>query len=159
MFFALLLHRLSFQKLYYNSERQVFPFLTAIISVDEGSVTGITWDNACVFCGSKQCVDNTYGYDGEIQTEEGAKQPVGACFNTVEACKESTTAECDLMLYVVWTGTDANGRDFRSSANRFSAFPAQSWADRINLSLPDVGGWFDNINPFNKGDGEETESN
>ena len=45
-------------------------------------------------------------------------------------------AGCDLLLYVVWTGTDSQGKDFRSSAYRFSAFPAQSWLDRLSQNLP-----------------------
>ncbi|MGK3734629.1 MAG: hypothetical protein ACI90V_001466 [Bacillariaceae sp.] len=136
---------MSFQKLYYNGADKVFPFLTAIIAVEEGNVTGITWDNACVFCTEDECEDNTYGFNGGIATEADAQQPVGGCHSSVDACKTSLVAECDLMLYVVWTGTDSNGKDFTSSANRFSAFPKQSWSDRVNLGLPD---WMDSINPF-----------
>ena len=117
-------------------------------------MTGITWDNACVFCAEDECQDNTYGYDGEMATEEEAQQPVGGCHSTVKKCRVSGTADavsetaadadetvandCDLMLYVVWTGTDSNGKDFKSSANRFSAFPKQSWTDRFTFpELPD----------------------
>jgi len=134
---------LSFQKLYYNGIDRVFPFLTAIISVNEGVVTGITWDNACVFCSPDECIDNTYGYDGVLATSEEAQQKVGACSVPIEQCRLSESAECDLMLYVVWTGTDSNGKDFMSSASRFSAFPKQSWGDMISLGLP---GWMSN--PF-----------
>ena len=43
---------LSYLRTYYNATtKKVFPFLTAIITVDEGTITGITWDDACVFCG------------------------------------------------------------------------------------------------------------
>mmetsp|Transcript_7392 Transcript_7392/g.21514 ORF Transcript_7392/g.21514 Transcript_7392/m.21514 type:complete len:316 (+) Transcript_7392:289-1236(+) len=141
---------LSFQKQYYDGNDKVFPYLTAIISVDEGAVTGIIWDDACVFCGPNECLDNTYGYNGNLATKEDAKQSVGACYSTVAACRASTkgaTSKCDLELYVVWTGTDANGKDFTSSANRFSAFPAQSWGDRVRLNI-DVPDWMENINPF-----------
>lgn len=137
---------LSFQKLYYDSEgTKIYPFLTAIITVNEGTVTGITWDNACVFCAANECKENTYGYNGELATPEEAQQPVGACPIPVNECIVSEQAECDLLLYVVWSGTDSNGRDFTSSANRFSAFPKQSWSDRLNLGLPD---WMNNLNPF-----------
>jgi hypothetical protein len=136
---------LSFQKLYYGSDDKVYPHLTAVITVNEGVVTGITWDNACVFCSAEECQDNTYGFDGGLATEEEAQQPVGACSISVPECKDSEKAECDLLLYVVWTGTDSNGRDFTSSANRFSAFPKQTWSDRFNLVAPD---WFNNLNPF-----------
>lgn len=148
---------LSFQKLYYNSANStLFPYLTAIVTVDEGNVTGITWDDACVFCSAEECVDNTFNFDGELATAEEAEQKVGACPMTVEECANSDTAECDLMLYVVWTGTDSNGKDFISSANRFSAFPKQSWSDRLYIKLPD---WMDPINPFKNSETNSETSN
>lgn len=155
---------LSFQKLYYNGDDKIFPFLTAIIAVEKGTVTGITWDDACVFCGNGECEDNTYNYDGELATKEEAQQPVGGCHTAVAVCKlPSTEAECDLLLYVVWTGTDANGRDFASSANRFSAFPSQSWGDRVNLGFPDMPNmtnFLDKLNPFDNGESDaESDSN
>jgi len=134
---------LSFQKLYYNGNDKVYPFLTAIIDVNKGNITGITWDNACLFCAEEECEDNTYGFNGVIANESEAKQPVGGCHLTIDDCKTSEKAECDLMLYVVWTGTDSKGKDFTSSANRFSAFPKQSWTDRVNLGWPE---WLGN--PF-----------
>jgi len=140
---------LSFQKMYYNTSKVVYPSLTAVVAVNEGNVTGITWDDSCVFCSAEQCQPNTYTFGGDLVTAEEARQPVGSCPMVENACRLSEKAECDLMLYVVWTGTDSNGRDFTSSANRFSAFPKQSWSDRINLALPD---WMDNINPFGNSD-------
>jgi len=146
---------LSFQRSYYNGVDKVFPFLTAIVAVDKGVVTGITWDDACVFCSKEECEDNTYGFNGDIATQTEALQPVGGCYVPVEECKSSQKAECDLMLYVVWTGTDSKGKDFVSSANRFSAFPKQSWTDIVNLGLPE---WFpdswDDVNPFSDSDSD-----
>jgi len=151
---------LSFQKLYYNGVDKVFPFLTAIIAVEKGDVTGITWDDGCVFGAEEECEDNTYGFDGEIATEDDAKQPVGSDHYTVDGCKENEKAECDIMLYVVWTGTDSKGNDFKSSANRFSAFPKQSWTDRVNLGIPDwVPDSWDDLNPFSDEDENEDQTN
>jgi len=150
---------LSFQKTYYDvGNNTIFPYLTAVVTVNEGNVTGITWDDACVFCNSDECVDNTFNYDGSLATAEQAQQKVGSCPMTVDECNLSDSAECDLMLYVVWTGTDSEGRDFTSSANRFSAFPKQSWSDRLYIGLPD---WMDNINPFgnNNAPAATTDSN
>ena len=150
-------YSLSFQKLYYNGADKVFPFLTAIIAVEKGNVTGITWDNACVFCANDECEDNTYGFNGGIATEADAQQPVGGCHSSVVACKDSAEAECDLMLYVVWTGTDSNGKDFTSSANRFSAFPKQSWSDRFSLGLGD--GLSDLMDKFNPNASNSSDTN
>ena len=43
----------------------------------------------------------------------------------------------DILVYVVWTGDDKNGKAFQSSNFRYSAFPEQNIKDRITDSLPD----------------------
>jgi hypothetical protein len=101
---------------------------------------GISWDDSCIFCTSNVCEPNTFAFDGMLTTSDEAKQPVGGCYITREECTRLLSegqADCDLLLYVVWTGTDSNGKDFQSSSFRFSAFPAQSWTDRVSQSLPD----------------------
>lgn len=144
---------MSFQKRYYDGFDRVYPYLTAIINVDNGIVTGITWDDACLFCAAKDCDPNTFDFEGNLATESEARQPVGGCGVPSEDCKQDTPGGCDLLLYVVWTGTDSQGRDFRSSAYRFSAFPAQSWTDRISQNLPDFVPQttedLQNLNPIN----------
>lgn len=134
---------LSFQKRYFDGYERVFPYLTAIINVEQGIVDGITWDDACLYCTANECEPNTFDFAGNLATEAEARQPVGGCGVLTEECKKLVTPGdeqadgCDLLLYVVWTGTDSRGRDFRSSAYRFSAFPAQSWTNRISQGLPD----------------------
>lgn len=93
-------------------------------------------------------------FAGNLVTESEALQPVGGCAVVLAECNQmlaqtaaatagneeqaaTSAAGCDLLLYVVWTGTDSQGQDFRSAAYRFSAFPAQSWTDRISQNLPD----------------------
>lgn len=130
---------LSYQKRYFDGSDRIYPYLTAIVDVSDGVVTGISWDNACIFCSSNECEPNTYDFAGNLATESDAQQPVGGCYITKEDCNkalEEGKADCDLLLYVVWTGTDSQGRDFQSSAYRFSAFPAQSWTDRVSQNLP-----------------------
>lgn len=100
---------------------------------------GITWDDACVFCTANECEQNTFGFNGVLATESQAGQPVGGCYITKDECEkllQEGQTDCDLLLYVVWTGTDSQGREFQSSAYRFSAFPAQSWTDRFSQNLP-----------------------
>mmetsp|Transcript_50760 Transcript_50760/g.122404 ORF Transcript_50760/g.122404 Transcript_50760/m.122404 type:complete len:318 (-) Transcript_50760:1562-2515(-) len=130
---------LSFQKQYFDGSDRIFPYLTAVIDVKDGVVQGISWDDACLFCSSGECQPNTYNFAGNLATESEAQQPIGGCYITRDQCDaahQDGRTDCDLLLYVVWTGTDGNGKDFRSSANRFSAFPAQSWTDRISQNLP-----------------------
>lgn len=135
---------LSFLRTFYNKTTQkVYPFLTAIIDVQNGVINGITWDNACVFCAPSECEEITYNYTGQLQTTASSGQPTAGCFATAEQCNDllgtNGTASCDLTLYVVWTGTDTKRRAFQSSASRFSAFPPQEVQNRIKSLLPQIG--------------------
>jgi hypothetical protein len=150
---------LSFQRLYHDGDTKLYPFLTAIVTVNEGNVTGITWDDACIFCGLFQCEDITYGFDGQMVTADEAQQKVGGCPLTVDDCKGSDKAKCDLLLYVVWQGTDSTGREFASSSSRFSAFPQRAWANGLGdleLGMPD---WMGNLNPFGEDEANDQTSN
>jgi hypothetical protein len=132
--------KLSFLKLYYDYTSEfVYPYLTAIIDVDQGNVLGITWDDACVFCGSGQCKEITFNYNGIAQSQKSSGQPTKGCLVTEAECniyESKGTPLCDVTIYVVWTGTDANGVAFQSSAFRFSQFPAQEIQDRLDQILP-----------------------
>jgi hypothetical protein len=47
---------LSYLRRYYDFELgRIYPYLTAIINVTAGEVTGISWNDACEFCGSDTC--------------------------------------------------------------------------------------------------------
>lgn len=128
--------RVSFPRLYYDAEtRDIYPHLTAIIDVSSGQVNGVTWDDACVFCGGNKCLPVTYNFEGQLQTSSQAGQAVGGCPVSLDECGNNPAA-CDLTLYVVWTGSDSDGQTFQSSANRFSAFPRQNIQDRFTANLP-----------------------
>lgn len=120
---------------------KIYPFLTAILDVHHGEVKGITWDDACLFCGKDRCVENTYDYNGNLGNQELFKQPTKACYLTEAECNTITQngeTTCDLMVYVVWTGTDVDGRVLQSSAFRYSAFPVQDIQNQISQLLPDI---------------------
>lgn len=154
----------SFVRVYYDAVKdRVYPFLTAIMDVDNGVIKGITWDDACVFCGGTECVENTYNFNGMPQNQSSAGQNTRSCFVSTEDCNSllatnSSSTVCDLTLYTVWSGTDANGIALQSQAYRFSAFPAQELSDRITqLLVPDAaadfinsGGGSDNTNTTNQ---------
>jgi hypothetical protein len=139
---------LSFLRLYYDpnatnptgSLGRVYPHLTAIINVNDGIVTGITWDDGCVFCNqATYCDEITYNYNGISQTQATSGQPTGGCYVERQNCDANagSSTACDLLLYVVWTGSDVEGRALLSSANRFSAFPTQQIQDRLLNNLPE----------------------
>jgi hypothetical protein len=149
--------KLSFLKVYYDpGHDRVYPFLTAIVDVDKGKVTGIAWDDGCVFCGADQCVENMYNFDGQLASEIGVKAPNAGCHFKEEYCNKvqadqkvdensSQSPLCDIFIYVVWTGTDSSGKAFQSSSKRFSAFPPGRIQDRLLNSLPkfpDLPDWF-----------------
>mmetsp|Transcript_41205 Transcript_41205/g.118519 ORF Transcript_41205/g.118519 Transcript_41205/m.118519 type:complete len:262 (-) Transcript_41205:68-853(-) len=127
---------ISFQKIYFDGYEKVFPFLTAIVDVKDGVVQGIAWDDASIFCGLRKKEPNTLDYAGVEGSEKRFGQPVDGCFffKDDKECEKG----CDLLLYVVWTGTDANGKSFMSSSYRYSAFPPQEWGDRFSNLVPDV---------------------
>jgi hypothetical protein len=130
---------LSFQKKYYDpdGDGKIFPFLTAVIDVRDGVVQGVAWDDASIFCGTKQVERNTFDFQGKNGKEDRFGQPVDGCYFTKAEC-QAKAGLCDLVLYVVWTGTDAKGGSFLSSSYRYSAFPPQEWGDRLAGLLPDV---------------------
>lgn len=162
---------LSFLRVYYDPiDGRIFPFLTAIIDVEGGIVKGIAWDNACVFCAPNLCLENTYNFDGVLQSQESLAGQSKGCYLAKQECdniqvqkeKQCTSAgtcregqtecncenNCDVRVYVVWTGSDVDGKPFQSSSSRFSAFPAQRLQDRVqsllpplpNISFPDIPG-------------------
>ena len=124
--------------------------------MNRGIVQGIAWDNACVFCSSNLCLENTYNFDGVLAVGlEGQSKGCNLAKKECDAfqaeksdtCNEKNECkgkdctcdnECDIMIFVVWTGTDIDGNVFQSSSSRFSAFPAQKIQDRIQQNLPDL---------------------
>jgi len=126
---------ISFMRRYYNATMdQIFPFLTAIINVDEGDVIGITWDEACIFCKENQdpdrCVENTYSFDGTHPTGDEFPTPSKGCWLNKEECDTTTTSTgkdeklesvCTLGIHFVWTGTDENNVPLTSYGTRRSA--------------------------------------
>jgi hypothetical protein len=125
----------SFQKLYRQEDPlgRTFPVLTAIINLDRGVVTGITFDNGCVLCdNSERCVENTYDFLGEPYAGVGATSD---CFLTDAECAANAQVDptaCQLTVYVTWTGTDAKGNFLTSSSRRFSLFSSYSVNSYVN---------------------------
>lgn len=118
------------------------------MDVRDGEVRGITWDNACVFCGGfgDECEENTYSFTGALQTQETSGQETKACYESVAACTEALQSDdedakrlCDITLYVAWSGTDVDGKALQSQSYRFSEFPVQSLTDRLTQIVPDLG--------------------
>jgi len=125
---------LSFIRRYFDDtdfENKIFPRLTAIVAVKQGVVTGITWDEACMFCEPERCEENTYDFSGQsaITRNPPLQEPTKGCFLKKMECdsllSDASTDknECSLNIYFVWTGTDKNSKVLQSANARFSLFP------------------------------------
>lgn len=122
----------SISKLYTGSlaNNGVFTVMTAIIHVENGVVQSISWDDNCNTCLSN-CADNsvmvTYG-TLELITEETEVYNVyhgENCYEPRSDCDQEG-ANCDLQIFVVWSGTDVRGRVFESSNVRMTRFQSGS---------------------------------
>lgn len=118
---------LSFIRRWYDQERQmIFPYLTAIINVDKGKILGISWDDACLFCGkgTTRCSEDTFFFNGTAA--EHISEPTTGCWYSKSECDKIVNTNgtlCDIKIYAVWSGTDKNGVALTSFNSRWSAFP------------------------------------
>jgi hypothetical protein len=130
----------SFAARYRDSTTTSGPF-TAIISMVQGEVTGISFDAGCSMCSTSACVENEYAFSGDLSSS-ATKQ----CTWTNDECVNNAGEPndlCQLTVYVVWSGTDKSGRTLQSKNFRLSEFAgravsgyisdAQSTASTVNL--------------------------
>jgi len=110
----------SFQRIYQDFAapiKRTSNVLTAVLTLNNGKVQGITWDDGCYFCGDEDCFENSY-WDTKKTTLEGSN---------LKTCAMPQTPETDdLTIYVVWSGTDSSGNFCKSQSKRFSRFQAFS---------------------------------
>ena len=122
----------SIPKLYTGSlaNNGVFNIMTAIITLDKGVVQSISWDDNCNTC-LKNCLDNSVlknGTDLVLITDNTANYNVYSgknCYNERADC-DKEGANCDLQIYLVWSGSDSKGRVFESSNVRMTRFQSGS---------------------------------
>ena len=93
-----------------------FPVAVAVVSVTDGSVDGVSWDFGCFDCDASQCKANAYRYSGE--SFEGAGEE---CWVKDEDCNPAK-GDCNLKVYVTWSGTDKRGDFLFSQQKRLSNF-------------------------------------
>ncbi|KAG7379183.1 hypothetical protein PHYPSEUDO_008907 [Phytophthora pseudosyringae] len=152
-------------KLYSSaSTGRISPYMTAIISVKKGVVQGVSWDEGCYFCTAEMCDYNLFSKPEESATGRLSGQGK-TCYAPADSCagyssnssdarvnvgdsstsgsnstssSTNTTAQCDITIYVGWTGTDKNG-DYLGSASlrmsQFSKYSIGSFFSNIGASL------------------------
>ena len=130
-----------YQKRSCDGSATLFPFLTAIVFVEDGVVQSITYDEDCAFCnGKSNCQPN--GFDVSTNTTFDSDVYVECGFSPSEcSALAGGGADCDLrvccakklatngvqtplhvQVYIAWVGTDSNGEFFTSGNSRFSRF-------------------------------------
>jgi len=67
---------------------------TAIVTLNNGVVQSIDWDDDCSQCASNLCIN---GHDCFLS------------YSNVGNCEGSNSYSCDIKIYVAWQGTDASG--------------------------------------------------
>ncbi len=84
----------------------IVPYWTLIVTLKDGLVDTLEWDDGCYGCSGDACVDETCSVDIEA---------VG--------CRSATsTADCNPKFFIGWYGTDRNGQYLTSSGARSSRF-------------------------------------
>nr|CCA20136.1 conserved unknown protein putative [Albugo laibachii Nc14] len=109
----------------YAHENVRFPYLTAIISVKQGLVQGVTWDDGCFFCSRDACLPNLYS--SITNTSLQLPHQGFSCYTNTSICNDTVSA-CDLTIYIGWTGTDKDGNYLSSAGLRMSQFQKFSFA-------------------------------
>jgi hypothetical protein len=94
----------SVKRFYKKEDVELYvPLLSAVVNLDQGNVTSVVWDDTCAQCDDADCVDGK------------------ACGTSSSSCG----GECDIRIYLVWSGKDANGEYSTSRSfmpSRFQAF-------------------------------------
>lgn len=104
----------------YRQNGRVVPAFWVIVSLRDGAVRAVTWDpNALDLC-----------------TDELA--PLGNFCSVAETACTGITTNCDITVYVVWEGTDLNGRFLSSRQDLLSSYRRFSTASVYNNVLESV---------------------
>jgi len=82
------------------------PFWTLIITLIDGTISNLEWDDGCLSCSGDQCVDSTCALDA------------GTCYSN----DAGTTVDCEPKIFVGWYGTDRSGVYLTSAGERLSRF-------------------------------------
>jgi len=115
------------------------PVYTAIIQMDNGVVSNIGWDDGCFFCAENTdtCAFSAFNANASLpiadSTLRGCRKASDECyadaFTNDQATNTTgnatlTAGNCDLKIFLTWTGTDRNGQYLRSANKRFSRYRA-----------------------------------
>ncbi|KNB44708.1 hypothetical protein JH06_3184 [Blastocystis sp. subtype 4] len=119
----------SVPKLYTGSmvQNSAFKVLTAVITLNKGTLYSITWDDGCHTCFPASCRQNSVLDDGGVTIIQPSDE-LGAyagenCFETQSTCSDNPDS-CDLQIFV--------GHVLQSANLRLSRFQSGSIESAIN---------------------------
>jgi len=96
---------------YQNENELVIPYFTAIVLIDQGWVTDLTWQDGCGgSCSNKYCLDNQCG---NFRMDGGT-----------DIC---TKTDCNIKVYFAWSGRDASDTACKSIASTPKKFQKYSF--------------------------------
>jgi len=100
---------------------------SAVVSIHNGTVYNITWDNYCGLCeDTDKCTTLT------LNTESGRRTQI--C-NSVEECKEKSNSDlCDPKIYISWIGSDMKNQKMTSAGMRLGRFKNFNMEHRYNAA-------------------------
>ena len=148
---------------FYGKPR-IFPMYTAIVTLTEGIVTSISWDDGCYGCNfsalDNGCGDSIMSINSTSSSYQVMASSNGAsyyngywntlcgngctrCWNSNDYCNTNCDAgtpgcACDLTIYVVFTGTDNQGRYLSSAGLRMSRFQDYSISSLVESAQATV---------------------
>ncbi|KAA0157437.1 hypothetical protein FNF27_00679 [Cafeteria roenbergensis] len=98
------------------------PVFTVVVAVEQGVPQSVVYDDGCYFCdeAGASCVGNVF-----VNSTSTVPNTAGSAFRSCASptqCTSTSGGDCDLKIFVTWTGTDANGAYFESANMRFSRF-------------------------------------
>lgn len=88
----------------YLKDYLVATVFSIVVTLDNGKVTKIEWDNYCDMC-NDQCM--SWGIEEVCADKE---------------CAVETEGDCDPRVYISWIGTDKDGNNLLSASYRMSQF-------------------------------------
>lgn len=85
----------------------VVPIFSLVVNLDNGKITGTSWDNGCWDCTSLCYLD---------KISSSTSQSI-CRINPCNLSDSSGTTACDPKIYVTWIGTDSSGNHMNSAGN------------------------------------------
>lgn len=111
-----------------RSQKIVNNVMQLIITLQEGVLTGMRWDNDCYGCRGTQECKNIKTTFIDFQTSKSKEISYNTC--TMNYCGDGADRHiCNLKIFIAWEGTDYNGNYLVSRSLMLPNFQKQNYLD------------------------------